>query len=82
MRQENYSFYEFDKAVSKLLEDEEKTIATIKKSDYSEVTGEVIGVSTQNISIDLSNGINGTETITWVTVRDKDGKEHKGTLIN
>ena len=54
---------------------------TINKSDYSKVNGKVVSVNEQKINLDLSKGITGVETNVWVTVVDKEGKEHKGTLF-
>ena len=54
---------------------------TINKSDYSKVKGKVISVSEQNINLDLSQGVNGVETNVFLTVLDKQGVEHKGTLF-
>jgi transcription antitermination factor NusG len=54
---------------------------TIDKSDFSQVDGKVINVSEQKINLDLSNGINGVETNVYLTVVDKNGKEHMGTLF-
>ncbi|RTY65551.1 hypothetical protein [Flavobacterium sp. LB2P53] len=53
---------------------------TINKSDYSQVDGKVISVNEQKINLDLTNGINGVETNVYLTVVDKNGKEHLGTL--
>ena len=53
---------------------------TIDKSDYSQVDGKVISVNEQKINLDLTNGINGVETNVYLTVVDKNGKEHLGTL--
>lgn len=53
----------------------------IDKSDFSQVDGKVISVSEQKINLDLSNGINGVETNVYLTVVDKNGKEHIGTLF-
>jgi hypothetical protein len=54
---------------------------TINKSDYSQLYGKVINVSEQKINLDLSNGIYGVETNVYLTVVDKNGKEHMGTLF-
>ena len=54
---------------------------TIRKSDYSEVAGVVISVSEQKINLNLSKGINGVETNVWLTIADKAGVEHTGTLF-
>lgn len=53
---------------------------TIDKSDYSQVDGKVISVNEQNINLDLTNGINGVETNVYLTVVDRNGKQHIGTL--
>jgi hypothetical protein len=54
---------------------------TINKSDYSQVKGKVVKVSEQNIMLDLSKGITGVESNVWLTIIDKDGIEHLGTLF-
>lgn len=54
---------------------------TIQKADYSAATGKVVRVSEQKISLDLSKGIKGVETNVWLTIQDKNGKEHTGTLF-
>jgi len=54
---------------------------TIQKADYSEATGKVVRVSEQKISLDLSKGVKGVETNVWLTIQDKNGKEHTGTLF-
>ena len=54
---------------------------TIDKSDFSQVDGKVISVSEQKINLDLSKGINGVETNVYLTVVDKNGNEHMGTLF-
>ena len=54
---------------------------TINKSDYSQVNGKVVSVNEQKINLDLSKGITGVETNVWVTIVDKEGTEHKGTLF-
>jgi hypothetical protein len=41
----------------------------------------VISVIEQKINLDLSNGINGIETNVYLTLVDKNGKEHLGTLF-
>lgn len=53
---------------------------TINKTDYSQVDGKVISVSEQKIDLDLSKGVKGVETNVWLTVLDKNGVEHRGTL--
>ena len=54
---------------------------TINKSDFSQVNGKVISVSEQKINLELSKGITGVETNVYVTILDKNGKEHIGTLF-
>lgn len=54
---------------------------TINKSDYSQVKGKVVKVSEQNIMLDLSKGVTGVETNVWLTIIDKNGIEHLGTLF-
>jgi hypothetical protein len=57
------------------------TIVTINKSDYSQVIGKVISVGKQKVNLDLSKGITRVETNVYVTVMDKNEKEHMGTLF-
>jgi hypothetical protein len=54
---------------------------TISKSDYSQVKGRVSKVSEQKIVVNLSKGVQGTETNVWLTVIDNYGVEHIGTLF-
>ena len=54
---------------------------TIIKADYSQATGKVIRVNEQKIMLDLTKGVKGVETNVWLTIKDKDGKEHLGTLF-
>ena len=54
---------------------------TINKSDYSQVQGKVISVNEQKIMLDLSKGVKGVETNVWLTIVDKEGKEHTGSLF-
>lgn len=54
---------------------------TIDKADYSQVEGKVISVSEQKINLNLSNGVNGVETNVYLTIVDRQGKEHTGTLF-
>ncbi len=54
---------------------------TINKSDYLQVKDKVVQVSEQNIMLDLSKGITGVETNVWLTINDKNGIEHQGTLF-
>ena len=53
---------------------------TIQKADYSEVTGKIVKISEQEISLDFAKGIEGIEKNVWLTVVDKNGIEHRGTL--
>jgi hypothetical protein len=53
---------------------------TIQKADYSEITGKLVKISKQEISLDFAKGIKGIETNMWLTVVDKNGIEHRGTL--
>ena len=53
---------------------------TVNKADYSQAEGKVIKVSEQKIDLDLSKGVKGVETNVWLTVMDKNGVEHRGTL--
>lgn len=54
---------------------------TINKADYSQATGKVVKVSKQKIMLDLTKGVKGVETNVWLTIQDKEGKEHTGTLF-
>lgn len=54
---------------------------TINKSDYSQMEGRVIKVSKQEIMLDLTKGVKGVETNVWLTIVDKNGIEHMGTLF-
>lgn len=54
---------------------------TINKSDYSQVKGKAVKVSEQNIMLDLSKGVTGVETNVSLTIIDKNGIEHLGTLF-
>lgn len=56
-------------------------VVIINKSDYSQIEGKVISVSEQKINLDLSKGITGVETNVYLTIVDKQGKEHMGTLF-
>lgn len=54
---------------------------TINKPDYSQVKGIVLSVSEQKVNLDLTEGIRGVETNVYLTVLDKDGNQHTGTLF-
>ena len=54
---------------------------TINKADYSQATGKVVKVSEQKIILDLTKGVKGVETNVWLTIQDKNGSEHTGTLF-
>lgn len=54
---------------------------TVRKSDYSEVTGKVISAKVQKILLDLTKTIHGVETNVWLTVQDNSGAQHEGTLV-
>ena len=64
----------------KIMENINVEKVTINKSDYSQVTGVVIKVSEQNITLNLTNGLRGVESNLWVTIKDENGKEHIGTI--
>ena len=53
---------------------------TIQKADYSEITGKLVKISEQEISLNLAKGIEGIERNVWLTIQDKNGIEHRGTL--
>ena len=55
--------------------------ATVNKADYSQATGKVVKVHEQQIVLDLTKGIKGVETNVWLTVQDKAGNRHVGTLF-
>jgi len=55
--------------------------ATIRKNDYSQITGNVIRVNQENIMLDLNKVDKGVETNVWLTIQDKIGIEHSGTLF-
>ena len=50
---------------------------TVRKSDYSGVTGKVISAKMQRIFLDLSKNINGIETNVYLTIRYKNGTDHE-----
>lgn len=54
---------------------------TINTSKNYPVEGRVIDVNEQNIILDLTKGVKGVETNVWVTILDKEGLEHIGTLF-
>ena len=56
-------------------------VVKINKSDYSQVEGKVVNVSEQKVMLDLTKGVKGVETNVWLTVVDKQGKEHIGSLF-
>lgn len=54
---------------------------TINKSDYSQVEGRVVKVNEQKIELNLFSSKKGVESNVWLTIVDKEGTEHKGTLF-
>ena len=54
---------------------------TVRKSDYSEITGKVIRALEQKLKVDLSKGVNGIETNVLLTILDGNGNEQTGTLV-
>ena len=56
-------------------------MATIAKANYSEVTGKVVKVSNQEITLGFTNGVKGVETNIWVTIEDELGMVHTGSLV-
>jgi len=54
---------------------------TINKSDFSQVEGRVKSVAAEKVLLDLIKGEKGVETNVDLTVVDKEGKEHSGTLF-
>jgi len=53
----------------------------IIKSDSSKVEGKVKSVSGMKILLDMVKGVSGVETNVCLTVIDRNGKEHIGTLF-
>lgn len=56
-------------------------IAFITKADCSKVLGKIVAVNKKNIDLNLSVNTDGVDTDVVVTVIDKDGLEHSGTLF-
>lgn len=56
--------------------------ATVQTGYYEYRTGVVTHVREAEIEIDLGSGVSGTESYLVLTIVDKDGKEHKGQLLN
>ncbi len=56
--------------------------ATVETGFYEYRTGVVTHVREAEMSIDLGSGISGTASYLVATIVDKDGKEHKGELLN
>lgn len=54
---------------------------TITKDNNLKIHGRVIKVSEQKIEVNMSTGKDGIETNVWLTIVDKDGVEHLGTLV-
>ncbi len=55
--------------------------ATIRKNDYSQITGKVTKVNQENVMLDLNKVDKGVETNVWITIQDEIGIEHSGTLF-
>ena len=53
----------------------------INKSDFSQVEGRVKSVGDKKVLLDLTKGELGVETNVNLTVVDREGKEHTGTLF-
>lgn len=56
-------------------------VVHIKKIDSSKVLGRIIAVSSKNIDLNLLANAEGVDTNVFVTIVDKDGEEHSGTLF-
>jgi len=56
-------------------------IAFVMKSDSSKVLGKIIMVDRDSIDLNLSVDMLGVETNVFVTIVDKNGEEHSGTLF-
>lgn len=54
---------------------------SVRKSDSSEVKGEVINVDMEKIYLDLNKSVSGVETNVRLTVQDDKGVKHEGTLV-
>lgn len=54
---------------------------TINKSDNSQIEGRVLKVDDQKTDLNLSLLATGVETNVWLTVIDRNGVEHLGTLF-
>lgn len=54
---------------------------SVRKSDSSEVKGEVIDVDMEKIYLDLNKSVSGVETNVRLTVQDDKGVKHEGTLV-
>jgi hypothetical protein len=52
----------------------------IDMPDHSQVEGRVKSVADQKVQLDLTKGAEGVETNVKLTIVDKEGKEHTGTL--
>ena len=52
----------------------------IDKPDHSQVEGRVKSVADKKVLLDLNKGDNGVKTNVTLTIEDKDGNEHTGTL--
>jgi hypothetical protein len=56
-------------------------IVKIKKTDSSLIIGKVISIDQPKINLDLSNSMDGVNTNVYLTVLDRDGIIHTGTLF-
>ena len=56
-------------------------LVTIKNSDQSQIEGRVIKVNESKINLDLSKEDTGVATNVSLTIVDREGKEHIGTLF-
>ncbi len=54
---------------------------TVIKSDNSQAQGKVTSVKEDKINLDLNKGATGVSTNVYLTIVDKNGVDHKGTLF-
>jgi hypothetical protein len=54
---------------------------TVEAANYNQYTGIIKEIKKSNLSVNLGNGIKGTESETYATIIDENGKERFGILI-
>jgi hypothetical protein len=54
---------------------------TVEAANYNQYTGIIKEIRKSNLSVNLGNGIKGTESDTYATIIDENGKERFGILI-